>query len=503
MAKSLRSLRSASFESESAAAAKPPHMPPHSTALVWFRRDLRLSDNPALQFALANAGSVVPIYVFAPEEDGEWAPGAASRWWLHHSLTALDAALRSRGSRLNVRRGSSADVLRSVAAETQATLLTFNRLYEPAALARDREIQSRLAPAIEVASFNANLLFEPGSIRNGAGQPYRVFTAFWRKAQAQVGELPKPKKAPRSLPSPATWPHSERLESLELLPRVRWDSRFSEQWLPGTAGASRELRRFQKVVRGYGESRNRPDVIGTSRLSPHLHFGEIGPAEIFSLTKSQGVDGPGIEIYRAEIGWREFAHHLLHDFPETTNRPLDARFERVRWSRRKRHLQAWQQGMTGYPIVDAGLRELWHRGWMHNRVRMIVASFLTKNLQQHWLNGARWFWDTLVDADLANNTLGWQWTAGCGADAAPYYRIFNPVLQAERFDPHRAYIRQWIPELAKLPDRWIHRPWLATNATLDAASVKLGSTYPRPIVELNRSRNEAMRAYEIIQARRA
>ena len=474
-------------------------MPAHSTALVWFRRDLRLSDNPALQFALANAHTIIPIYVFAPEEDGEWAPGAASRWWLHQSLEALAAELRARGSHLVLRRGSSADVLRSVARETEATLLTFNRLYEPAARKRDRDVERACVPPIEVANFNSNLLLEPGSIRNGMGQPYKVFTAFWRKAQMQLDELPKPKKAPRMLPAPAVWPHSERLDSFELLPRIRWDSEFSQRWMPGTAGALRELRRFHKVIGDYGESRNRPDVIGTSRLSPHLHFGEISPHEVFA--KSHELNGTGISIYRAELGWREFAHHLLHDFPQTTNQPLDLRFQRVRWSRNQRHLRAWQQGMTGYPIVDAGLRELWRTGWMHNRVRMIVASFLTKNLQHHWLEGARWFWDTLVDADLANNTLGWQWTAGCGADAAPYYRIFNPVLQAERFDPQRAYIRKWIPELANLPDRWIHRPWLASASVLRAANVQLGSTYPKPIVELNRSRNAAMRAYQVIQAR--
>ena len=472
-------------------------MPAHATALVWFRRDLRLSDNPALQYALANAGTVVPIYVFAPDEDADWVPGAASRWWLHHSLSALDAELQARGSRLILRCGASGDVLRAVAAETQATLLTFNRLYEPAALKRDRAVQSSFAPPLEVTSFNANLLFEPGSIRNGTGQPYKVFTAFWRKAQTQLDELPKPTKAPRDLPSPSAWPRSDRLDSFDLLPRIRWDAGFSEQWLPGTEGATRELRRFHRVIAGYGESRNRPDVIGTSRLSPHLHFGEISPIEVFA--KSQELSDAGTQIYRAELGWREFAHHLLYEFPETTTHPLDRRFERMPWSRRKSHLRAWQQGVVGYPIVDAGLRELWHRGWMHNRVRMIVASFLTKNLQHHWLEGARWFWDTLVDADLANNTLGWQWTAGCGADAAPYYRIFNPVLQAERFDPQRAYIRRWIPELASLPNRWIHRPWLAPAAALSAANVRLGTTYPKPIVELIRSRNEAMRAYQRIQ----
>jgi deoxyribodipyrimidine photo-lyase len=474
-------------------------MSSHATALVWFRRDLRLRDNPALRYAVAHAKAVIPVYVFAPDEEGEWAPGAASRWWLHHSLLALDRELKRRGSRLILRAGATLDVLRTLQQETQATLVTFNRLYEPALRARDRSIETALGDRMQIESCSPSLLFEPGSIRNGQGQPYKVFTAFWRKAQTQLEQLPPPAVAPRSLRAPVSWPRSEQLESLSLLPRIRWDSAFAQHWSAGEAGAWSALRAFEKAVADYDSSRNRPDMIGTSRLSPHLHFGEIGPLQIFSHMRQRRLLGTGAETFRRELGWREFAHHLLHDFPDTPTRPLDRRFERMPWSRTRKSLAAWQRGMTGYPIVDAGLRELWQTGWMHNRVRMIVASFLTKNLQHHWVDGARWFWDTLVDANLANNTLGWQWTAGCGADAAPYYRIFNPVLQAERFDTNRSYIRRWIPELAALPDRWIHQPWAASPATLASAGVQLGKNYPKPVVELNCSRDDAMKAYRHIQ----
>lgn len=471
----------------------------HSTAIVWFRRDLRLRDNPALRFALAHAAHIVPIYVFAPEEDGEWAPGAASRWWLHHSLGVLDERLRERDSRLILRRGSTLDALRALAHESRATLLTFNCLYEPHALARDSKVRVALGEQLEIECFNANLWFEPGALRNEAGRPYKVFTPFWRKATERLERVPQPSATPRRIAAPRRWPASLELDELRLLPRIRWDAGIAAAWTPGEAGALAELRRFKKVAMTYATSRNRPDLPGTSRLSPHLHFGEIGPRQVLDVLDLRRARQASLRIFASELGWREFAHHLLYDFPATPTQPLDHRFDHMSWSRRGSLLRAWQRGMTGYPIVDAGMRELWQTGWMHNRVRMIVASFLTKNLQHHWLSGARWFWDTLVDADLANNTLGWQWTAGCGADAAPYYRIFNPVLQAERFDPERRYLRRWVSELAALPDRWIHRPWQAPDAVLAAAGVKLGKTYPRPIVSLSGSRDAALRAYRGVQ----
>ena len=476
-------------------------MADHVTALVWFRRDLRLRDNPALSYALAHANTVVPVYVFAPEEDGEWQPGAASQWWLHHSLSALDSTLRERGARLILRRGPTRAALAELIHESGATLLTFNRLYEPALRRRDQEVEQSFASSVDVETFNGNLLFEPGTVRNGEARPYKVFTAFWRKTEPQLDTLRIPARAPRKVAMPTTSLSSLSTADFELLPRVRWDGGLGERWQPGEAGAAQALKDFDKTANGYDASRNRPDLVGTSRFSPYLHFGELTPHQILARLRDERFVGVGPETFRRELGWREFAHHLLHDFPETATQPLDARFTRMPWSKRQTTQRKWQRGMTGYPIVDAGMRELWRTGWMHNRVRMIVASFFTKNLQHHWLDGARWFWETLVDADLANNTLGWQWTAGCGADAAPYYRVFNPTLQAERFDPQRAYVRLWIPELAQLPDRWIHRPWFAPPAVLKAAGVILGKHYPQPIVELNRSRDEALRAYQRIQVR--
>lgn len=484
----------------------PSGLPSHDTALVWFRRDLRVRDNPALSDALQRAHTVIPVFVFAPDEEGadekeNWAPGAACRWWLHHSLSALDAQLRGRGSQLILRTGPTLDALRSLATETKATLIAWNRLHEPHLAERDSRLSAALGAEFEIVTHQANLLFEPGSIRNGQNQPYKVFTAFWRTAGARLDQTPPPLAAPRKINGPAAWPASKPLEKLALLPSIAWDAGLAQSWSPGELGALAQLSSFAKRARAYEETRNRPDVDGTSRLSPHLHFGEIGPRQIAEQLRRLPSDTQGVRTYERQLGWREFAHHLLHEFPDTSSRPLDRKFAAMQWSRSRSTLRAWQRGMTGYPIVDAGMRELWHTGWMHNRVRMIAAAFLTKNLQHHWLHGARWFWDTLVDADLANNTLGWQWSAGCGADAAPYYRIFNPVLQAERFDPQRTYLRRWVPELGALPDRWIHRPWMAPSAVLDDANVRLGKTYPRPVVELQRSRAAALQAYRRMQTR--
>ena len=352
-------------------------------------------------------------------------------------------------------------------------------------------------------SFNAALLLEPWAILNQQGQPYRVFTPYWRAMQARLGELPPPSSAPRKVPRPRRRVETLAIGALELLPRIRWDSRLGEHWTPGEAGALKRLKAFGKQLAQYGTHRDRPDLAGTSRLSPHLHFGEIGPRQIVAALHSNGATrgGHGSRVaYVRELGWREFAHHLMFHFPDTPEQPLDRRYAALTWRNDAHLLRAWQRGLTGYPIVDAGMRELWATGWMHNRVRMIVASLLTKNLQIHWLEGARWFWNTLVDADLANNTLGWQWVAGCGADASPYYRIFNPMLQTERFDPERKYLRKWLPELARLPDRWIHQPWLAPQGVLDEAGITPGRTYPLPLVDFRASRAAALAGYERIKS---
>jgi len=480
-------------------------MPDADTTLVWLRRDLRLTDNRALHDACERSRHVVLVYVYAPHEEHEWAPGAASRWWLHHSLAALARDIAARGGSLVVQRGDSLATLRAIAERTGARRVIWNRLYEPALVARDAAVEAALcSDGYDCETFDAALLFEPWQIRTTQGEPFRVFTPFWQACEKLFEQLPPPRPAPERIPSAAVRIENLPLDDLELSPRIRWDHGLSATWTPGEQGALARLEQFCALdLPAYDTGRNRPDQPATSRLSPHLHFGEIGPRQCVAATRGVQAERRAaqhaIDTFLRELGWREFAHHLLFHFPSTSHAPLDSRFASFPWSDDAHLLDAWQRGMTGYPIVDAGMRELWTTGWMHNRVRMIVASLLTKNLRQPWLEGARWFWDTLVDADLANNTLGWQWTAGCGADAAPYVRVFNPVLQAERFDPERAYLRRWIPELARLPDEWIHRPWQAPPEVLAAAGVVLGATYPAPIVDLRESRAAALAAYERIR----
>jgi deoxyribodipyrimidine photo-lyase len=447
----------------------------------------------------------VALYVHAPEEEGGWRPGAASNWWLHHSLLGLQESLQRRGVRLTVRNGPSLETLENVARESGATRVVWNRLYEPAMIERDSRIEHALRQRdIACESFNGALLFEPWEIRSGQDAPYRVFTPFWRVALARLVDRPPPVPAPRTLNGQEADIEGLSIDALGLLPRIGWDAAFPRHWTPGEAGAHRRLARFCRASLAlYHEERNRPDdEHGSSHLSPHLHFGELSPRQVLAAVRNALLDvmttaaaRKSAETYLREIGWREFAHHLLYAYPHTTDRALDERFERYAWRPDASRRMAWQRGRTGIPLVDAGMRELWTTGWMHNRARMVVASLFTKNLGQPWVDGARWFWDTLVDADLANNTLGWQWTAGCGADAAPFHRVFNPVLQAERYDPRRVYLRRWLPELKRLPDEWIHRPWLAPQGVLDVAGVELGKTYPRPIVDLAESRREALAAY--------
>jgi deoxyribodipyrimidine photo-lyase len=443
--------------------------------LVWFRQDLRLQDNPALAAAIARGEPIIPVFIQDEAGEGDWPPGAASGWWMHHSLAALDASLRERGSRLILRRGDAAAVLADLIKSTGATALYWNRRYEPAAIARDTAIKAAVAggadpvasgPRLEVKSFNASLLFEPHTIRNKSGGPFQVFTPFWRHCLTLPVDEPTKLRA-GALPAPARWPKSERAEvervdpntlALEERPEVRsfhlsdgWTKGLAQTWQPGEAGAQAQLKRFVRAMAAYADGRDQPATDATSRLSPHLHFGEIGPRQIWAAVRAQGK-GAGVfpphrggQAFLHEIGWREFAYHLLYHFPATPRQPLRAEFAAFPWRREARQLRAWQRGWTGYPIVDAGMRQLWATGWMHNRVRMIVASFLVKHLRLSWQEGAAWFWDTLVDADLAANTLNWQWSAGCGADAAPYFRIFNPILQGQKFDPAGEYVRRWVP----------------------------------------------------------
>ncbi len=469
------------------------------TSLVWFRIDLRLADNPALQAAVKR-GAVVPVFIHAPEEAAPWSPGGASNWWLHQSLQSLDKSLRGLGSRLIFRRGPTLETLRALLKETGATAVFWNRRYEPAMIARDKEIKASLrAEGVEAESFNAALLHEPWTIQNQSGKPFQVFTPYWKHCLAKPDPA-EPLPAPRKLVAPDHWPKSLELGELELEPKIKWAEGMRAAWEPGEAGARTQLKKFLAAAfANYTNDRNRPDFTGTSRLSPHLHFGEISPCQIWHAVRQHG-EAKGMSTWRssqflAEVGWREFAHHLLYHFPHTPSEPLRADFKKFPWRKDAAFLKAWQKARTGYPIVDAGMRELWTTGWMHNRVRMIVASFLVKDLLLSWTEGARWFWDTLVDADLAQNTSGWQWTSGCGADAAPYFRVFNPISQGEKFDPQGDYVRKWCPELGKLPNNWLHQPWQAPPDILARAGVVLGRDYPEPIVSHAIAREVALEAF--------
>jgi deoxyribodipyrimidine photo-lyase len=474
--------------------------------IVWFRNDFRLEDNRALSQAVLRGAPVIPVYIYAPNEEGDWPLGAASRWWLHHSLAALDDDLRRRKSRLVIRRGPALEALRSLITETGAVAAFWNRRYEPAISIRDRRIQQGLESAgVLVQTFNSSLLFEPDELRTGRGSPFQVFTPFWKTCLSKPSTEPVV-DAPRQFVSPLSWPASLPLDSLGLCSRIDWASGIRATWLPGEAGAAQALVSFcLNHLLSYEATRDKPASVGTSRLSPFLNFGEIGPRQVWQRVNAVRARTEDKSIWHSadahlrQLGWREFAHHLLYHFPHTPLEPLRPRFKHFPWSSDAGALKAWQQGLTGYPIVDAGMRELWTTGWMHNRVRMIAASFLVKHLLIPWQEGARWFWDTLVDADLANNTLGWQWVAGCGADAAPYFRIFNPTLQSTRFDSEGKYIKRWVPELANLPSRWVHDPSGAPPLTLSAAGVKLGENYPAPIVAHSFARQRALAAYEIVR----
>lgn len=465
------------------------------TAIVWFRRDLRLADNPALDRARSRHARVVPVYIHDPEAEGDWAPGAASCWWLHHALVDLSERLESRGSALLIRSGSTEDELLRLIGESGACAVYWSRVYEPALVRRDCGIKKTLGQrGIEAESFRAAVLFEPWELLTD-DKPYRVFTPFWNRMQrAWRGADTAPE--PRELPPVARDLRRGRVDSLQLLPVLDWPQSLAESWEIGELAARRALDHFvdQRVGR-YPQQRDCPAVDGTSRLSPYLHFGQISPAQAVRACEPSGElpSAKGALGFVRELAWREFSTMLLFHYPQLVDTPMQAKFADFAWRAEAESaddLEAWQCGRTGVPLVDAGMRELWATGWMHNRVRMVVASYLTKNLLIPWQHGARWFWDTLVDADLANNTQGWQWTAGCGADAAPYFRVFNPELQAEKFDPRGDYIQRWCPELAGLDSKALAR--------LDHEQRRRRG-YPAMRVDLKASRERALRAYEQIR----
>ncbi len=467
----------------------------HKLSIVWFRRDLRLADNPALRRALSHSKAVLPLYI--DDKNASWSESAAADAWLHHSLVSLNDDLVAKGSRLWLGRGTASTELPKLCDALKADAIYWNRMYEPASVDQDTALKSSLREAgIQVHSCQANLLFEPWQIETNTGGPYKVFTPFWRKAQALLPPR-EPLDPPESIQTPSPAAQSMSLAELKLTPARGWDKSFWPNWQPGEAGAREQLQRFASgALVGYKDERNIPGIEGVSRLSPHLHFGEVSPHQIWSAIATKRRElAADVECYLREIGWREFAHHVLYHFPHTPIQALNTKYRDFPWSKNyESNLAAWQHGQTGIPLVDAGMRELWQTGWMHNRIRMIVASFLVKNLRIPWLEGARWFYDTLVDADLANNTLGWQWAAGCGADAAPYFRVFNPVLQSQKFDPNGTYLRRYLPELRALSDKNIHTPWELDTTTLNAAGIQLGTDYPWPIVDLKQSRLDALAA---------
>ena len=481
-------------------------MTPDPVTLVWFRRDLRLADNPALAVAAEAGSAVVPVFVLDEVHPCAWTPGGASRWWLHHSLAALAEALAAKGLPLVLRRGDPAEILPALAAETGAAAVHWNRCYEPYAIARDKALKATLQDAgLEARSFAASLLYEPWETETKTGGPYKVFTPFWKALQAK-GDPPAPRAAPDKLAAgPAA--SSDSLADWGLLPtEPDWAGGLRGAWQPGEAGARARLAEFLEAdVPAYPEDRDRPDRPGTSRISPHLAWGEIGPRQIWHTTRDRlrGAGGRAAErgswSFLRELAWRDFSYHLLYHWPDFPERSWRREFEAFPWAEDAAGYHAWCRGQTGFPAVDAAMRELWHTGWMHNRMRMVAASFLVKNLLIPWQKGEAWFWDTLVDADLANNSASWQWVAGCGADAAPYFRIFNPVKQGETHDPDGAYVRHWVPEVAGLPDKFLNCPWEAPTEILAQAGVMLGETYPRPLVDHKMARQRALDAYGTIK----
>ena len=475
-----------------------------SKSLVWFRQDLRLADNPALTAAAQRGEPVVALYVLDDATTGHWKMGAASRWWLHYSLEKLAASLQEHGIPLLLAKGDASDIILHLAHEHAIDAVYWNRCYEPYAVRHDHDLKDRLkAAVIEAQSFNGSLLHEPWTVLTGGKTPYKVFTAYWNTAKKL--EVEKPLPVPQGLKG-AKLPTMDDLKDWHLLPaHPDWAGGMRDYWQVGEAAGHKRLRDFAKDMAGtYAATRDQPSKDVTSRLSPYLHFGEISPRQVWHEIQKAANDhngGHDADKFLSELGWREFSYYLLYHFPTLPERAFNPRFEGFHWQENAEFLHAWQRGQTGYPIVDAGMRQLWQIGWMHNRVRLITASFLIKHLGIDWRAGSDWFWDTLVCADLASNSASWQWVAGSGADAAPYFRIFNPILQSEKFDAGGEYIRQYVPELARLPAQYLHAPWAAPSEALAQAGVKLGETYPQPIVDHAEARQKALAAYRELGGR--
>lgn len=466
--------------------------------IVWFRKDLRLDDNHALHAAAQSGLGVLPVYIRELDESGNGPLGAAQAWWLHHSLEGLATALDDLKSRLILKTGNAETALRALVAETGASAVYWNRRYDPNGIAVDSAFKDALGAAgITVRSFAGQLLHEPSRLKTGSGTPYRVYTPFWRALEAS-GEPDAPLDTPESLESPSDWPKSEALSGWKLLPKKPdWAKTFKEIWTPGEAAALERLKSFiDDGLNGYKTNRDLPGRDGTSRLSPHLALGEISPARIWHATRNlKGIATDDLVTFRKELVWRDFSYHLLFHNPDLPRANLNRKYDALAWRDDDDAFRRWTKGLTGYPVVDAGMRQLWRHGTMHNRVRMIAASFLIKDLLIDWRRGEAWFRDTLVDADPASNAASWQWVAGSGADASPFFRVFNPVLQGEKFDPDGTYVKTFVPELEKLPAKFIHKPFQAPADVLKAAGVTLDETYPKPLVDHAKARDRALAAY--------
>lgn len=467
--------------------------------IVWFRKDLRLQDNPALWFAAQSGKPIIPLYILDTENQGKWETGAASLWWLHHSLASLQKSFGRHNTNLILRKGNPLKILEEIIKDTGADMIVWNRQYEPWAVKRDKSIKSSLD--LEVKSFKASLLFEPWEIKTKSkGEFYKVYTPFMKACREREEMIRPPYDAP-SLKTYSNKIDSDDLKNWDLLPEINWDDAFYKTWDVGEEAAHVALKDFiDDHLTDYKDGRNYPaeEKEAVSRMSPHLHWGEISPNQIWHMVKKERLS-EGRKTYLNEIIWREFCYNLLYNVPNFTDQPMHEKFQSFKWSASKNNLKAWQKGKTGYPIVDAGMRQLWQTGWMHNRVRMIVGSFLVKDLHIDWRKGEKWFWDCLVDADLANNSGGWQWVAGCGADAQPFFRIFNPITQSEKFDKKGDYIRAYVPELKNMPDKYIHAPWDAPEDVLDKAGIVLGKDYPEPVVNHKQAREEALARYAEIK----
>ena len=466
------------------------------TAIHWFRQDLRLSDNPALDSA-AQYETLIPIYILDEVNSGEFKMGAASKWWLHQSLTKLNESL---DGKLLVYQGNPHEILNKLIEEQEVSYVTWNRCYEPWRIDRDKEIKRNFEDKnVAVESYSASLLWEPWTISKDDGTPYRVFTPFYKKGclNSEEPRLPAGKVDLSNLYSEDL--SSDSITDLNLLPTIKWYESFEEEWNPGEIGAEQNLNSFlDSGLLNYKEGRNFPSQEFVSRLSPHLHFGEISPNEVWYRAKTkEGISGieKSLAHFHSELGWREFSYYLLYHFPDLPNKNFQEKFDIFPWQENEEFLALWQKGNTGYPIVDAGMRELWQTGYMHNRLRMIVGSFLVKNLLIDWRFGERWFWDCLVDADLASNSASWQWVAGSGADAAPYFRIFNPITQGLKFDPEGEYTKKYVPELRNLPNKYLFSPWEAPENILADSGIELGKNYPKPMVDLKLSRETALEAF--------